>query len=101
MIKRIVKLRIKIEEQESFKSLFLESKSIILSFDCYHVECLQDINDPTTFFTYSHWKSVEALDMYRHSKEFATIWKSTKALFGDRAEAWSTEEVISTDNKQK
>lgn len=95
MIKRIVKLSIRLEEQESFKKLFLQSKSIILSFDCHHVECLQAIDDPSIFFTYSHWKSVESLDEYRHSKEFETIWKETKALFGDRAEAWSTEEVIS------
>ena len=95
MIKRIVKLSIRHEEQEVFKALFLQSKSIILTFNCHHVECLQVIDDPTIFFTYSHWKSVEALDEYRLSDEFAVIWKRTKALFGDRAEAWSTEEVVS------
>ena len=99
MIKRIVKLRIRLEEQETFKALFLQSKSIIQSFDCYHVECLQAIDNPYIFFTYRHWASVAALNEYRNSDEFATIWKKTKALFGDRAEAWSTEEVITRDNK--
>ena len=33
MIKRIVKLRIRLEEQETFKALFLQSKSTIQSFD--------------------------------------------------------------------
>ncbi len=101
MIKRIVKLHIKPEEQETFKDLFLKSKSIILTFDCYHVECLQAIDEPSTFFTYSHWKSVEALNTYRHSDEFDNIWKNTKALFGDRAKAWSTQEVVSLDNSVK
>ncbi len=100
MIKRIVKLHIRPDEQETFKELFLKSKSIILSFDCHHVECLQAIEDPFIFFTYSHWKSVEALNEYRHSQKFAAIWKNTKALFGDRAEAWSTEEVTPIDNKE-
>lgn len=94
MIKRIVKLKIKVEEVDTFRSLFLQSKATILSFDCYHVECLQAIDDDTTFFTYSHWQSVEALNEYRHSEEFAVIWKNTKALFGDRAQAWSTKEVM-------
>lgn len=101
MIKRIVKLHIRQEEQETFRGFFLKSKSIILSFDCHHVECLQSIDDPKIFFTYSHWKSVKALDEYRHSDEFAAIWKNTKALFGDRAEAWSTEEVVSKDSTTK
>ena len=99
MIKRIVKLHIRLEEQETFKVFFLQSRSTILSFDCHHVECLQAMDDPNTFFTYSQWASVEALNEYRNSDEFATIWKKTKALFGDRAEAWSTEEVITRDNK--
>jgi len=93
MIKRIVKLQIRPEEVDIFKSLFKQSKLIILSFDCYHVECLQSIDDPSIFFTYSHWQSVDSLNVYRHSHEFAQIWKNTKALFGDRAQAWSTREV--------
>ena len=93
MIKRVVKLTIKNEEIDTFKALFLESKSIILSFDCSYVECLQSQHNPCIFFTYSHWKSEEALDEYRHSGQFASIWKSTKALFEAKAEAWSTQEV--------
>lgn len=100
MIKRIVKLHIRQEEQETFKAFFLQSRSTILSFNCHHVECLQAIDEPNTFFTYSHWASVEALNEYRHSDEFAAIWKNTKALFGDRAEAWSTVDVISDDKKE-
>jgi len=94
MIKRIVKLHIRPEEVNSFRDLFIQSKSTILSFDCHHVECLQSVDDPSIFFTYSHWKSVEALNEYRHSEEFAEIWKSTKVLFGERAMAWSTVEIL-------
>ena len=94
MIKRIVKLEIRKEEVNTFKNLFLGSKHIILSFDgCYHVECLEAIEPEGTFFTYSRWESVAALDNYRHSEAFAKIWTNTKELFGDRASAWSTHEV--------
>lgn len=101
MIKRIVKLHIRKEEQQTFRDLFLKIKSIITTFDCSHVECLQAINDPNLFFTYSHWESEEALNRYRQSSEFAAIWKETKALFGDRAEAWSTIEVTPENNTVK
>lgn len=94
MIKRIVKLSIQVEEVDTFKAFFLQSKSTILSFNCHYVECLQAVDDPSLFFTYSHWESIDALNEYRHSEEFAQIWKNTKALFGDRAEAWSTQEVM-------
>lgn len=98
MIKRIVKLHIRPEEQDTFKELFLRSKSVIQSFDCHYVECLQAIDTPEVFFTYSHWPSVEALNVYRHSDEFESIWTQTKAIFGGRAEAWSTSEVITPLN---
>lgn len=94
MIKRIVKLTIRLEEVESFREIFQTSKETILSMPgCHHVECLQSVDDPRLFFTYSHWDSVADLNNYRHTDKFADIWKRTKALFDDRPEAWSTEEV--------
>ena len=93
MIKRIVKLTIKEEEIDTFKALFLASKSTILSFNCSFLECLQAKDNPSIFFTYSHWETIDALNRYRHSVEFEKIWKSTKVLFAAKAEAWSTQEV--------
>lgn len=93
MIKRIVKLTVLPNEIENFKSFFIKSKPIILSFGCHHVECLQSTVDSQIFFTYSHWDSEEALDIYRHSEAFAIIWKKTKSSLSERAEAWSTLDV--------
>lgn len=93
MINRIVKLTIKEEEIDTFKALFLESKSIIMSFNCSYVECLQNKDDPSIFFTYSHWESIDALNQYRYSEDFAGIWEKTKVLFAAKAEAWSTQKI--------
>lgn len=94
MIKRIVKLYIRIDQVENFIELFNQNKKTIRSFDgCFHAECLQSVDDPCVFFTYSHWQSVDHLNKYRHSEIFRKIWKQTKALFGDKPIAWSTKEV--------
>lgn len=93
MIKRIVKLTVLPEEIENFKDFFINTKATILSFGCRHVECLQSTIAPQIFFTYSHWDSEEALDNYRQSKAFAMIWKHTKSVLAERAEAWSTIDV--------
>lgn len=100
MIKRIVKLTIKEDEIQTFKALFSESKSTILSFKCLYVECLQVQSDPSIFFTYSHWESEDALNEYRYSDEFASIWSKTKVLFAAKAEAWSTQELAKDQLEQ-
>ena len=40
-----------------------------------------------------NWENEEALNAYRHSDFFAHTWKRTKALFAERAEAWSVDTV--------
>lgn len=96
MIKRIVKLTIRAEEVDAFAAIFRQSRETILSMPgCHHVECLQSVDDPRVFFTYSHWYDVDSLNAYRHTDVFADIWKRTKALFDQKAEAWSTNDVTS------
>jgi heme-degrading monooxygenase HmoA len=90
MITRIVKLTIQYEKTAEFIALFNESKSLIKnSPGCRHVELLNDIHQPTIFFTHSHWDSEEHLNQYRDSDLFKNIWPKTKILFADKPEAWS------------
>lgn len=82
------------EKVEDFNLMFRKVKSQIGSFPGVEkLQLLKDTTHPNVFFTYSHWTSLEALEMYRKSKLFQSIWAETKAMFSEKAEAWSTELV--------
>jgi len=90
MIKRFVKMTFKPESIEDFKNVFNTHKELILSFEgCNHLELLQDVNNPTIFFTFSIWDDKKYLESYRQSSEFREIWGQTKPFFAQKAEAWS------------
>ncbi len=91
MIIRLVKLRFRESEIPSFLNNFEKVKSDIRAFKgCLYLELLQDAEDPTIFFTHSHWESNEDLQGYRNSDLFKGIWANTKPKFSGKPEAWST-----------
>lgn len=93
MIVRIVQMTFQPDKTALFEQVFEESKQTIIAFPgCLHVEMLQDVNNPNKYFTYSHWNSEADLNHYRESAFFAITWKNTKALFADKAQAWSLEQ---------
>ncbi len=53
------------------------------------MELLQYTEQSSVLFTFSIWDSQAALDTYRHSELFRDTWAKTKALFAEKAEAWS------------
>ena len=59
------------------------------------LELYRDKNDPSVFFTYSHWDSPDALEAYRNSELFREVWAFTKKLFNQKPEAWSVETLAS------
>ena len=90
MLIRIVKLTFKQENISSFEAIFEETKDKIINFKgCSRLELYQDMQNPNIFFTYSHWESEAALDRYRSSDFFKTVWSKTKTLFQDKPQAWS------------
>lgn len=92
---RIVKMQFKPEHIQAFKALFEERRSLIRAQDgCTHLELLQDINDPSVFFTYSFWQGPEYLEQYRQSAFFADTWTRTKALFASKPAAWSVRQEV-------
>jgi len=96
MIKRIVKMGFKPENVDVFKEIFKTNWQKIKGFEgCLHVELLQDQNDPSVFFTYSHWESEVHLNVYRNSELFAKVWGNTKILFNHKPQAWSLKEIDS------
>lgn len=90
MLVRIVKLTFKKENIASFEHLFEDTREQIRRFEgCTYLTLLRDRNDPTVYFTLSHWDSEEQLDQYRTSRLFKGVWDRTKVLFRERPEAWS------------
>jgi len=91
---RIVKLYVKKEYCEHFKTFFETNKHKILSQEgCQHVELLNSIDNGQIFFTYSHWEHPENLEKYRQSDFFINVWSQVKPWFEQKAEAWSVESL--------
>lgn len=91
---RIVKMTFREEGSAAFIKLFDERKSTIRNFDgCEHVELWRDEKSPHIFFTYSIWQSEEYLNHYRFSGFFKETWSITRALFAEKAEAWTVNKV--------
>ena len=94
MIVRIVKMTFNEADVPAFMGIFEEIRQRISSFEgCHKLELLRDTADPNIHFTYSWWQKDENLQAYRSSDFFADTWKRTKALFAEKAEAWSVELV--------
>lgn len=90
MIRRIVQMSFAPEHIETFQEFFAARKSTILSFEgCSFLELWQDVQHPHIFFTHSIWESEEHLNKYRFSEFFKETWTTTKAMFAEKAQAWS------------
>ena len=90
MIVRIVKMVFRPECVTDFVTLFEERKELIRNFEgCRHLQLWRQEGSLNVYFTYSHWDSEAALDHYRVSELFKQTWGRTKALFLEKAEAWS------------
>ena len=90
MVTRIVKITLQPDKINDFMQVFADVKETIASFDgCHQVELLQDLHSPNIFFTYSIWENEHYLDHYRFSQFFRQTWVRSRALFSEKAEAWS------------
>ena len=96
MIKRIVKMTFQEEKVEEFQALFDKSKHLIRNFEgVQKLELYRDKQEDHIFFTYSIWSDTHSLEMYRRSELFKRVWTKTRALFKEKAEAWSVEKLVS------
>jgi len=90
MIRRIVKMTFRKEEVGKFEEFFKRNKPEILKFKGVNeVFLYKDVYKDNILFTISEWDSEQDLNEYRNSSFFADTWRETKALFEDKAEAWS------------
>jgi len=94
MLVRIVKMGFYKHNIEVFLQNFEATKTRIRAFEgCHFLELYRDKKDPSIFFTYSFWDSEEALETYRKSELFNTVWSKVKPLFSMRPEAWSVDKM--------
>ena len=92
MLVRIVKLTLKEESLEIFFEEFNKNKMKIVNFPgCQGMRLLQDVTQKNIIMTYSHWNHEQALNSYRESDVFSTLWSNIKPHFTQRPEAWSHE----------
>lgn len=95
MIIRIVKMTFRPQAVPEFLHIFEQTKEHIRGFDgCERLELLQHAEQEHVFFTYSWWQHPNDLEAYRHSELFKEVWGKTKALFGDKPEAWSLNKKV-------
>lgn len=90
MITRLVKLTIAADKIADFEEIFVSNQHKIAAFPgCISVKVLRDINNKAIYFTYSIWESEEAINSYRNSELFGSIWPNAKKTFAEKPEAWS------------
>lgn len=98
MLVRVVQLRIRPEEVALFCRLFEEHRQAIRSNPgCLALELLQEEGNPGSLATLSRWHSEDALDQYRHSSFFRSLWSQVKPLFSAPAQAFSYSLLSSAD----
>jgi quinol monooxygenase YgiN len=95
MIIRIVKLSFQEDKLADFLAHFENVKREVASFPgCHGMRLLQDLKNPNQVMTYSEWESEEALEKYRVSALFQSIWPTIKPWFSSKPEAWSCQQYF-------
>ena len=80
--------------QTFITEVFEQSKTRIRAFEgCRHMELVRHKTSPNLLITLSIWDDEAALENYRASALFADTWAKTKALFAEKAEAWTVEVI--------
>lgn len=94
MLTRIVRMVFRPEEVSSFLENFEKNKKAIRNFPgCHHLELWKDFSEENIFMTYSYWESEEALNNYRDSELFKSVWSYTKTLFAEKPQAFSVKKM--------
>ena len=82
------------EAVAAFLENFDANKEKIRNFPgCSHLELWQDENHKNIFLTYSIWENETALNQYRDSELFKSVWSFTKTLFAEKPIAFSSKKI--------
>lgn len=95
MLRRMVRMTFQEDKVDAFLNNFYQNKEKIRNFPgCQHLELWQDENFKNIFITYSFWDDEAALNQYRDSELFKSIWAVTKPLFSQKPNAFSAKKLI-------
>ncbi len=95
MITRVVKLTFRPGTEPEFQAIVNATAPVIRTFaGCIQMNAYADVVQSNVYFTISTWENEEALNNYRNSDFFIEVWGRTKALFANKAEAWSLSQVV-------
>ena len=98
MLIRIVRMTFRPDAVPAFLDIFAASQPRIEAQPgCRSVRLWRDSAAPHVLATYSIWESEAALNQYRRSELFGTVWLRTKALFAEPAQTFSYESEIFGD----
>jgi quinol monooxygenase YgiN len=87
---RVVQLTLQPQHIDDFKAVFVAHQQGIAGMQgCISLQAYQDVQTPSIFFTISQWESTQALDNYRYSTFFKTLWSTVKPMFAAKAIAHS------------
>ena len=90
MLFHIVRLPLLPAQVPTFLALFQQFEARIRQQPgCHHLELWQDVDQPHTYCTHSHWDDAAALNAYRRSALFGEVWPATKQLLAAPAQAFS------------
>ena len=85
---RIVGLPVHVDREAELQSGFDDAYPRLRELaGCAHLALVRDANDGLEYLTLSLWTSHEALDAYRKSSLFASIWPRIRSTL--RAEPWA------------
>ncbi|MCH7402701.1 putative quinol monooxygenase [Belliella kenyensis] len=95
MLIRVVRMTFQENKVEEFLENFHANMGKIRDFPgCQHLELWQDENFKNIFITYSIWTDEKALNQYRDSELFKSVWSATKILFAEKPLAFSSKKII-------
>ncbi len=103
MIIRLVKMAVRPDQTGEFERVYSEVKGIVRAMPgCRSLELLHDLHDSGLFFTWSLWDDESALERYRNSETYRSVWPRLKAHFVSEAQAWSVgQKDVDSSNYRK
>lgn len=90
MITRVVRMSFHAEMVPAFLETFRKAEDQIRHFEgCVSLQLMRDEDNPTMYSTVSVWKNAAALEKYRQSDLFKTVWEAAKKGFANKPVAFS------------
>jgi len=99
MMYRIVRLQFLPEHCQAFLTVFEDRRARVVGFNgCRSLKLMNDAQNSCVFYTFSCWESEAALEAYRTSEVFQTLWYVIKPWFSEKAQAWSMNPIYDGEN---